>query len=99
MKITCTELDAAAIVKVEGDLLIDSVAEAKPQLIAAMAASKDIRLDLGGIRACDTAGLQLLLLARGSARARDARIRVTARSPSFDTAAERVGIPFDAFNL
>ncbi len=99
MKITCTELGGAAIITFEGDLLIDGVADAKPELVAAMGASKDIRLDLGGIRACDTAGLQLLLLARASARARGAKIQLIARPASFNTAADRIGIPSGAFDL
>ena len=99
MDIKSAILDNAVVITIGGDLLIDGVAEAKPRIITTMGVSKDIRWDVSGVRTCDSAGIQLLLLAREYARARGASMQVIARSTPFETACNRIGVPFDAFNL
>ncbi len=99
MKITCTNSNGAAIIVLEGNLLIDRVAEARPGIMTAIAESNDIQLDVAGIRACDTAGIQLLLSVRGSALAKGASMQLTARSPSFIAAGERIAVPCSAFDV
>ena len=52
-----------------------SVADAKPELVAALAAGGNIALDLSELGECDTAGIQLLLMACASARAKGRRLQ------------------------
>lgn len=98
MTITTTQADGITTLKVEGDLLIGGVADAKSAIIAALAAGGDIHLDLSEIGNSDTAGLQLLLMARASARTQGKRFETTSSSPtSFRAAVERAGIPVACF--
>ncbi|MGA7713054.1 MAG: STAS domain-containing protein [Rhizomicrobium sp.] len=97
MDITNTQVEDTSIVKIEGDLLIGCVAQAKPKIVAALAAGDKVLLDLGNLGECDTAGIQLLLMARASARSQSKSLFVTANSTSFLTTLERVGIPADVF--
>jgi len=98
MKITTRRTDNGSTIKIEGDLVIASVAEAKPEIVAALAGARDIRLDLSAIDDCDTAGVQLLLMARASARLQGKRLATIARSASFAEAVERIGIPAGWFD-
>ena len=97
MKISASQTNGQSAIKVEGDLLITDVVEAKPKIVAAMAASSQIQLDLGELGQCDTAGIQLLLMACVSARAQGKRIAVIAQSAAFRAAIERIGIPVGYF--
>ena len=98
MKITTRRTDDGSTIKIEGDLVIAGVAEAKPEIVAALAGARDIRLDLSAINDCDTAGVQLLLMARASARLQGKRLATVARSASFVEAVERIGIPVGWFD-
>ena len=97
MEITTTQAEGTSIVKIDGDLLIGCVAQAKPKIVAAFAASDKVLLDLSGLRECDTAGIQLLLMARASARFQAKNLSVTVHSKSFQPILERLGLPADTF--
>jgi anti-anti-sigma regulatory factor len=92
MTITTSQTDGMTILKVGGDLLIGNVTESKPAIVAALAMSGDLRLDLSEIGECDTAGMQLLLMARASARAQGKRFFTTALTSSFQAIVARIGI-------
>jgi anti-anti-sigma regulatory factor len=98
MKITTSQTDGATVIKIEGDLLIAGVADAKPAIVSALAAADETRLDLGGIEECDTAGVQLLLMVRASLLARGKPFVTTAQSASFQAAVQRVGVPGGCFD-
>jgi anti-anti-sigma regulatory factor len=98
MKITTSQTDHAVIVKIEGDLLIGGLAQAKPTMVAALSAGEEIRLDLGATGECDTAGIQFLLMARASALAQGKRFATIAQSASFRTAILRIGVPVACFD-
>ncbi len=99
MKITTSQVDGTSTIKITGDLVIGGVAEAKPEIVAALAAGRDIRLDLGEVDDCDTAGVQLLLMARASVRGQGKRLTTIARSASFQAALDRIGIPAGGFDF
>ena len=99
MQITVTQADGAAVVRIAGDLRIGAVADAKPALLAALARGSDIRLDLGELGECDTAGLQLLLMTRASARAKGVGFVATGHSAGFCAALARVGIPIECLDV
>ena len=98
MKITTSHVDGTSTIKISGDLVISGVAEAKPAIIAAMADAREIQLDLADIGDCDTAGIQLLLMARTSARAQGRPVTATIQSASFRAALQRLGIPAGCFD-
>ena len=52
---------------IEGELTISTAAEHRQRLLAALPGSPGLRLDLSGVEELDTAGLQVLLLARREA--------------------------------
>jgi ABC-type transporter Mla MlaB component len=58
MKITTTQTEGAASIAIVGDLRIATVADAKPELIAALAACDIIRIDISDVGQIDTAGIQ-----------------------------------------
>lgn len=82
----------------DGDVLLPaelrmSEAQAlKTQLLAALAADGALCLDAGAVSATDTSGLQLLLAAVRSARARGCEVRWRAVSPVLVRDAQQIGI-------
>ncbi len=58
---------AVAQLSIDGELSIYRAAELKPLILQAVAASRELEIDLSGVTECDTAGVQLLLLAKRSA--------------------------------
>jgi anti-sigma B factor antagonist len=58
---------AARVVRLAGDLTIQTAAETKATIMAALDDGGDLDLDLSELTELDTAGLQLLLLARREA--------------------------------
>jgi anti-anti-sigma factor len=52
---------------VDGELTIVTAAEQKQRLLGALQSSSGLRVDLAGVEEIDTAGLQVLLLARREA--------------------------------
>jgi ABC-type transporter Mla MlaB component len=93
MKITTTQKDGKSVIKIEGDLLVSTVADAKPDLVAILEKGDDIFLDLGEIGEVDTGGVQLLLMIRTSAMNRGKRFAALAQSASIRAMLERIGIP------
>lgn len=69
MQITTTQADDVTVLRIGGDLRIAAVADAKAELVAMLATGRAIRVDLSELGECDTAGIQLLLMACASARA------------------------------
>lgn len=77
---------AAHAIQLDGELTIYRAAELKPLLVPLPAGDGAIELDLGAVDEIDTAGLQLLLLARREAAAASRAFRLTARSRAVDEA-------------
>jgi anti-anti-sigma regulatory factor len=93
MQIKVTQTDGRSVVMIAGDLRIGSVANAKPDLVAVLAIGTAIQLDLAKLGECDTAGLQLLLMACASARAKGQGFATIGHTDAFRTALDRAGIP------
>lgn len=78
-------MDATApTLALHGELTISCIGEQRSALLQAVSATADAQvldLDLHGIDACDSAGVQLLLSARLSLAARGAALRLTDCSP------------------
>jgi len=73
---------AAACLAVEGEMTIYRAAELKPALLAAVHAPEAPALDLSAVTEFDSAGLQLLLVARREAARLGRQLPVTAASPA-----------------
>lgn len=69
---------------IEGEMSVYRAAELKQQLLEQLEMSPQLELDLSAVSEIDTAGLQLLLLARREARARDGDLRIVAQSAAVD---------------
>jgi len=71
-----------ALLFIEGDLTIRRVQEMKDVLLARLAQSQALEVDLAGVTEIDTAGAQLLLMARRAAQASQKELRLVALSPA-----------------
>jgi len=65
---------------IEGELTIYRAAELRTALQAALAAGGDLEVDLSGVTEMDSAGVQLLMAAKNSARATQRELRLTGHS-------------------
>ncbi len=65
---------------IEGDLTIRRVQEMKDVILARLAQSQALEVDLAGVTEIDTAGIQLLLMARRAAQASRKELRLVAHS-------------------
>lgn len=68
------------------------MADAKLQLVTALAAYDEIQVDLSEVGQCDTAGIQLLLMARASACAKGKRWMPKGHTDSLRVTLDRIGI-------
>ncbi len=93
MKITTTQTEGAARIAIVGDLRIATVADAKPELVTALAACDTMLIDLSDLGQIDTAGIQLLLMVRAGARAKGKGFALVGQTNSFRAALDRIGIP------
>lgn len=85
---------AAAFV-VRGPLVVEALAEVRNELCAELQSGRPLRIDLRGVAACDTAGIQLLCATATSAR-RLGRSLTWWPSAAVNSAAARVGVDLDA---
>jgi ABC-type transporter Mla MlaB component len=97
VKITMNQMGGGAVLKTQGELKIGSVADAKIEFVRALAACSELRVDVSELGQCDTAGIQLLLMAGVSARANGKAFGLIGDTASFYAALERVGIPVECF--
>jgi anti-anti-sigma factor len=82
MNIGATGQGAAACLAVEGEMTIYRAAELAPLVLDAVRAHDAPALDLGAVTEFDSAGLQLLLVARREAARLGKPLRVHAASPA-----------------
>jgi anti-anti-sigma factor len=67
-------------IAVEGEMVIRRIADLKPQIVGPLAECDQAEIDLRGVEEIDSAGLQLLLLAKREAEARGAELRLVNHS-------------------
>lgn len=72
-------MSEANILRIEGELTIFRAMELKPALLAMPPVSE---IDLSGVTELDTAGVQLLMLAKKTARANGRDVRLVGHSPA-----------------
>lgn len=81
-----------APLKITRDLTIASVDAQYATLAGSLAHGCDVTLDLSGVRACDTAGLQLIYSFGKSIRHRGGHLQIVAVSPEVQEIAAAVGL-------
>jgi anti-anti-sigma factor len=99
MKITATKTNGKSVVSIHGDLRVASVADARTELVAMLATAGAIELDLSDLGECDSAGIQLLLMTRASARAKGKRFATIGHTASFRATLDRIGIGIECLEL
>lgn len=80
--ITQSAADGMTRTAVEGGLSIYHATEIKQHLIDGVRASKLLELDLSHVKEIDTAGLQLLLLAKRESQTLGHELRIVSHSPA-----------------
>lgn len=69
-------------VVVEGEMTIYTALALKEALLAALAQCETVETNLAGVSEIDTAGLQLLIMAKTEAQARGKTLSITGHSPA-----------------
>jgi anti-anti-sigma factor len=72
-------MSAAQVLKIEGELTIFRAAELKPLLLAEPPLTE---IDLSGVSELDSAGLQLLMLAKNTAQRQGRELHLVGHSPA-----------------
>ena len=74
--------DSPGHLALAGELTIYHAADVKQQVLAALRASPVLELNLAGVTELDTAGLQVLMLAKLTAQAEQRELRLVQHSPA-----------------
>jgi anti-anti-sigma factor len=69
-----------SVLRIDGDVTIYEAASQCAQVIEALEWTKELQIDLSGVTALDTAGLQLLILAQKTALAQGGSLRLSGYS-------------------
>ncbi|HEY0844021.1 MAG TPA: STAS domain-containing protein [Noviherbaspirillum sp.] len=78
---TAEQQDAGALLRIQGEMNIYRATELKQELLAPLVAGRTLEIDLSGVTELDTAGLQVLMLAKKTAQALGGELRLVAHSP------------------
>ena len=77
---TAASIDEKAVLRLEGEATIYQAAELKQTVLSALKQGTTLEVDLSGITEIDTAGVQILLLAKRTAQARNGELRLAGHS-------------------
>jgi anti-sigma B factor antagonist len=69
-------------IAVNGEMTIYAALELKNEFLSALAQGEAVELNLGGVSEIDSAGLQLLVMAKTEAQARGKTLSITGHSPA-----------------
>ncbi len=75
-------MSASARLAIDGEMTIYRAAELKPLVLGALQGQGALELDLSGVTEIDTAGVQILVLAKQAAQAAGSSLRLAAHSPA-----------------
>lgn len=68
--------------RIEGEMTIYRAAELKAEVLAAVRPKAALEIDLSGVTEIDSAGVQVLMLAKRAAREQGGELRLVAHSPA-----------------
>ena len=80
------------VLRIEGEMTIYRAFELKQALLAGLEGSAAVEVNLAGVTELDTAGVQLLMLARETAQAGQRELRLAALSPAVAEVLELLGL-------
>jgi anti-sigma B factor antagonist len=80
MTISSKNKNGLSLLQIEGDMTIYTAAEIKAELLAHIAQPCEREIDLSEVSEMDSAGLQILILAKREAERHGTRLRLTAHS-------------------
>lgn len=89
---TTDSAQATVTLRLAGELTIYRAAELKDALLAPLASGVTLEIDLAGVTELDTAGLQLLMLAKKTAQAQGAALRLLGHSAAVVDVFELLGM-------
>jgi len=78
--VSTSDQDGVARLAIEGEMTIYHAAELRTRILAAQAGAQTLEIDLSAVEEMDTAGLQLLLMAKRSALASGRELRLLGHS-------------------
>lgn len=70
------------VLRIEGEMSIYRAAELKQTLLESLDRAGELEIDLGAVTELDSAGVQILMLAKRQALATQRKLRLTAHSPA-----------------
>jgi anti-anti-sigma factor len=73
---------SAAELRLDGELTIYRAAELKPLILESLHKAAELEIDLSGVSEIDSAGVQLLMLAKREAQATRCQVRFSGHSPA-----------------
>jgi len=73
---------APAVLQIKGEMTIYRALELKQMMMTALAEVEDLEVNLADVTELDTAGIQILMLAKRQAQASQRQLRLTAHSPA-----------------
>nr|WP_315397423.1 STAS domain-containing protein [uncultured Duganella sp.] len=76
------DIDAVARIAIDGELTIYRAADIKITVLEALRKARVLEVDLAGVTELDTAGLQVLMLAKNTAAADGRELRLVNHSPA-----------------
>ena len=82
MTTTKKSQDGTSVLHIEGDMTIYRAAELKQTLLASLEQAEELEVDLAAVTELDTAGVQLLILAKKQALTKQRTLRLIAHSPT-----------------
>ncbi len=84
--------EATSVLRIEGEMTIYRAAELKQTLLASLDQAKELEVDLAAVTELDTAGIQILILAKKQALAKQRKLRLIAHSPAVLDVLERLNL-------
>ena len=82
MPMAKTRPDGTSVLHIEGDMSIYRAAELKAALLTSLDQAGELEVDLAAVTEFDTAGVQILMLAKQQAQAMQKTLRLIRHSPA-----------------
>ncbi len=80
------------MLRIEGEMTIYQAAEQKQTLLAALEQAEELEVDLAAVTELDTAGVQILILAKKQALATQRKLRLVAHSSAVQEVLELLNL-------
>lgn len=82
MQVSIETRDGVSLLRIEGEMTIYTAADLRAQLLPRLAEPQELEIDLSGVSELDSAGVQLLILAKREAGRCGRILRLSRHSPA-----------------